>query len=101
MSLSAIYNDSFVCFFVIFLINALLTFFFAPFCLSLVWIPAMQDLHQYLQIDFLERKVMWAVGVQGRPHGHAWVSDFYINYGERPDKMAFVRDKFGSPEVGS
>lgn len=59
----------------------------------------MQDLHQYLQIDFLERKVMWAVGVQGRPHGHAWVSEFYITYGERPDKMAFVRDKFGMPEV--
>ena len=59
----------------------------------------MQDLEQYLQVDFLERKVIRTIGIQGRPHGHAWVRDYIVMHGETPSNLAFVSDQFGLPKV--
>ncbi|XP_055330929.1 neurexin-4-like [Paramacrobiotus metropolitanus] len=63
------------------------------------WSPTVSDFNQYLLIDLLDIKRIWAVATMGRAKTQEYVVNYTLDYGQTADNLVPFTDQFNAPKV--
>ena len=62
------------------------------------WCASLNNVNQYLQIDFGKTLTITGIAVQGNPIADSWVKDFYFDYGMDLNSLVTYQE-YGASKV--